>query len=126
MATLQLAPTSPTILERTLGMPPEGPKCIPFTLDFSVADTYALDYSNMGQRGFMSMLQTVWVDNSGNGLPTLIIIAATGQSIIVPAATQDYFAVMCPNPIKISFQSAGAVAVPVLLLNFPVAPQKNI
>lgn len=126
MATQNLAPIPAVILERTLGMPSEGPKCIPINLDFSVVDTYALDYSNMGQRGFMAMLQTVWVDNSLNGLPVSIIIPASNQTIKVPAGVQDYFAVMCPNPIKISFFSSGAVVVPVLLINFPVVPQNLV
>lgn len=123
----QLAPIPASILERTLGMPPEGPKCIPITLDFSVTDSYALDYSNFGQRGFLSMVQTVWVDNSLNGNTFEIEIPSIGQTVKVPANTQDYFAVMCPNPIKINFNSAGAgVVVKVLLINFPVAPQRNI
>ncbi len=126
MATAQLTPNPAVILERTLGMPPEGPKCIPITLDFSVADTYNLDYSNMGRRGFMSMLQTVWVDNSLSGDPLNVIIVATNQTIKVPAGVQDYFGVMCPNPIKLSFYSPGAAIVQVILINHPVAPQRNI
>lgn len=125
MAT-QLSPTSATILERSLGMPPEGPKCIPFTLDFATTDTFNLDYSNMGQRGFMSMVQTIWCDNSLSGTPVNLICPATNQTIKVPAGVQDYFAIMCPNPIKLQFISAGGVVVQILLINFPVAPQKNI
>lgn len=122
----QITPVPATILERTLGMPPEGPKCIPITLDFSAATSYALDYSNMQQRGFLAMLQTIWVDNSLSATVFSITIPATNQVIKVPAAVQDYFAVMCPNPIKISFASAGGVVVQIILVNFPVAPQKNI
>lgn len=126
MASCNLQPTSPTILERTLGMPPEGPKCIPFVMDFGAYDTYMLDYSNMGQRGFFSMLQTVWVDNSESGDVFKIIVPATGQVIKVPAGVQDYFAVMVPNPIKVNFVCASGITQRVLLINFPVAPQKNI
>ncbi len=126
MATAQLTPIPPTILERTLGMPPEGPKCIPITLDFSVVATYSLDYSNMGYRGFMSMVQTIWVDNSLSADPFLIIVPATNQTIKVPAGVQDYYAVMVPNPVKISFSSASSAVCVVLLINFPVAPQRNM
>lgn len=125
MASTQLTPIPATILERTLGMPAEGPKCVPVTLDFSAADTYNLDYSNMARRGFMQSLQTVWVDNSLNGDPVSIIIPASQQTVKIPANTQGYYCLICPNPIKISFTSAGAAVVTVLLLNFPVALQQR-
>lgn len=129
----QLSTRPPVILERTLGMPAEGAKCIPITLDFSTVAvdpatglrTFALDYSNMQQRGFLSMLQTIWVDNSLSGDVFLINVPATNQVIKIPANVQDYFTVIVPNPIKIQFQSAGASVVTVLLLNCPVQPQNR-
>lgn len=123
MSTLNLTPAPATILQRTLGMPSEGPKCIPITLDFSLAQTYAIDYSNMQQRGFLSMCQSVWVDNSLNAAVLSLIVPGTNQTIKVAAGVQDYFTVLAPNPLKLSFDSTGGVIVQVILCNFPIVPQ---
>ena len=110
----------PTRLERTLGMPAEGPKAIPIPLDFSAFTDYAIDYSNQQKLGFLSMVQTVWVDNSLNAAVLNITIPATQQILKIPAGVQGYFTVLCPNPCKMSFNSTGGVKCQVTLLNFPI------
>ena len=112
------APTIP--LERTLGMPPEGPKCLPVSLDFSISLSYELDYSNMQSRAFLSMVQTLWVDNSLSAQPLDITSPQVGQVLKIPAGIQGYFTVICPNPIRLIFASTGGVLCVVILLNFPV------
>lgn len=107
-----------TVLERTLGMPGEGPKCIPLTLDFSAFTTYVLDYSNMTRRNFMGMVQTVFVDNTLSA--SILSITTPVQVLKIPAGVQGYFPIIVPTPIKLQFDSAGAVVCKVLLLNFPV------
>lgn len=111
---------SSVLLERTLGMPEEGPKCIPIALDFASFDTYILDYSNMQQRAFFGLLQTLWVDNFGNGAVITITVPATQQRLVIPAGVQGYFTIVCPNPIKISINSTGGTVQQIILLNFPV------
>jgi hypothetical protein len=115
----QLANTSVT-LERTLGMPAEGPKALPIALDFSANSTYVLDYTNMQQRNYFGLVQTLWVDNFGNGSTLIITIPAVAQRIVVPAGVQGYFTCICPNPIKMQFDSAGGTVQQVTLLNFPI------
>ena len=107
-------------LERTLGMPEGGPKCLPLTLDFSAITSYALDYCNMQSRNFLNMVQTVWCDNSLSATVATIFVPGTGQIIKVPAGVQGYFPVLSPNPLKMVFGSAGGVTVQFILLNFPV------
>ena len=107
-------------LERTLGMPEGGPKCIPLTLDFSVSLQYTFDYSNMQQRNYMQMVQTIWVDNSLSAQPLNVFSPGVNQTLKVPAGVQGYFTLICPNPIKLSFASTGGVLCQVILLNFPV------
>ncbi len=111
---------SSVILERTLGMPQDGPKCVPIALDFNAFDTYVLDYGQMQQRNFLSMVQTLWVDNFGNAAVLTINVPATQQRLVIPAGVQGYFTIVCPNPIKISFNSTGGTVQQVILLNFPI------
>ena len=111
---------SSTPLERTLGMPEGGPRCVPITLDFAVSASYTLDYGNMQQRNFLDMVQTVWVDNFGNGQVLTITVANLGMSIQVPAGVQGFFPVLCPNPVKLAFHSTGGTVQQVILCNFPV------
>lgn len=117
---MQLNPQSSTQIERTLGMPLEGPKCIPITLDFSVTTTYNLDYSNMTRRGFLSMLQTVYVDNFASDEILTITVPSVNQVMKIPAGVQGYFPILCPTPIKLQFQSDGGETCQVILLNFPI------
>jgi hypothetical protein len=110
----------PVVLERTPGITVCNPRALPLTLDFAASLEYTIDYSNMQARGFFSMVQTVWVDNMASATILYITIPAVNQVLQIPANTQGYFPVLCPNPVNISFASAGGVAVQVILLNFPV------
>jgi len=112
--------TPGNLLERTMGMPPQGPRAVPIALNFADFDTYNLDYSNMQNQGFLSMCQTLWVDNYANGQVMTITIPASQQTLKIPAGVQGYFPVICPNPIKMTFNSTGGVACQVALLNYPV------
>jgi hypothetical protein len=107
-------------LQRTLGMPEGGPKCVAIRLDFSANATYVLDYSNVMNLGYLDMVQTVWVDNFGSGQVLKITIPASQQVLQIPAGAQGYFPVLCPNPVKMQFDSTGATVQQVTLINFPV------
>jgi hypothetical protein len=112
---------SSTLLERSLGMPEGGPRCIPLPLDFGAVPQYTLDYTNMQQRGFFSMVQSVYVDNSNSTTILAITVQGSQQILKVPPGAQGYFPLLVPNPIRLQFDSAGGVVVTVILLNFPVA-----
>jgi hypothetical protein len=104
-------------------LPKEGPRVIPAQLDFSANDTVGLDLSNQQQRGFFSMLQTIFVDMGAAAAPLTITVNGTGQTIICKQNTQGYYNILQPNPIKLTFTSvAGSVPkVPVFLCNMPIA-----
>jgi len=110
-------------------IPQGGPKAIPVILDFANGgspiippDAITLDYSNVQALGRFDLLQGFFVDNSNNGSALTITIEGTAHRIIIPATSQAWMPALCMNPVKVSFQSAGGVAVKVYLLNFPVAP----
>lgn len=101
---------------------PEGPRCIPFTLDFGVnPDGYELDLQNVISRNFVSQIQAIFIDNSANGVAFQVNNPNTGQTIITAPNRQSYKVLLCPNPAKLFFYSAGSAnVVKIQLLNFPV------
>jgi len=120
MAILPAQALSALPLVRTLGMPDSGPRCIPIVLDFSAAPSYSLDYSNQANLGMFDAVQTVWVDNYGNAQVLAIYIPLSSQTLQIPAQTQGYFPVLCPNPIRMVFSSTGNTRQQVILCNFPI------
>ena len=107
-------------LNRTLGMPDSGPKCVPIKLDFSIFPTYTIDFSNATNLGYFDAVQTVWVDNFGNAQILKITVQGSQQVLQIPAGAQGYFPCMCPNAIRMQFDSTGGTVQQVTLLNFPV------
>ncbi len=107
-------------LERTLGVPPGGPKAIALSLDFTATTIYKFDAQNLQARGFINMVQTLWVDNKASATILFIYIPSSAQTLQIPAGVQGYFTCICPNPIYMEFTSAGAALCQVTLLNFPV------
>lgn len=104
-------------------LPSEGPKAIPILLDFTGAiATYTLDLLLLTERGFLSMVQCLYIDNSGSSNPVVVTVNGTNQNITAKANTQGYYAVLAPNPCKLTFAgTANTVLVPVFLLNMPVS-----
>lgn len=91
-------------------IPKEGPRAIPVILDFTAYDSYVFDYQNMSERGFISMVQTVFIDNRANSLPVTVTMNKSNQVIIAKPYTQGYYAILMPNPIKVTFTCAGGPA----------------
>jgi hypothetical protein len=108
-------------LERTLGMPPEGPKCIPITLDFTIQDSYTLDLSPLNWAAKLSMIQTVFVDSSTSAVDVVVTVPASQQILKIKSGTQGYYPILVPNPIKLLVKCPGGpVDVRLELLNFPI------
>ena len=105
-------------------VPGEGPKAIPLLLDFTGSTTeWDLDLTNQQQQDRISMVQSLYIDLSKAANDLIVVFPISGQSIRAKAATQGYYTVLCPTPIRINFQSSGAggVLVPVFLMNVPVS-----
>lgn len=108
---------------RNLKVPKEGPKSIPVQLQFNTLATTDLDLDLLSQEQLnkFSMVQGLYVDNGRNGSTLTITIGVSQQRIDIPPNNQAYLPVLCPNPIKIHFNSAGNIDDCFChLLNFPV------
>ena len=104
-------------------VPCEGAKAVPVSLDFSMNAAYQLNYSNLQQRGFISFVQTIFVDNSQANAGTITItIGGSNQVIVIRPNTQGYYPILMGNVVTITFSSTGSNKAQFFLLNVPVAP----
>jgi hypothetical protein len=102
-------------------VPGEGPRAVPVNFNFANAATFTLNYSNQQNLGLISMVQTVFVDNSNSDVAVLLTFGGVNQTIIAKGRTQGYYAVCASNPFYLSITSPGSNStVTVILLNFPV------
>lgn len=102
-------------------IPEEGPRSVSVPLDFSLGTTLTLDLQNLMSRGFMSMIQGLFLDNSNGGTTLTVSFGGSGQQIKIAPNRQGYRMVLCPNPVNsITFFSTAGVLLAVQLLNFPV------
>lgn len=103
-------------------VPPEGPRVIPVQLDFTNTDTIEVDLGQLQQRGFMNMVQTVFVDLNGNANNLVIKVNGALQNIVCKANTQGYYTILAPNPAKLAFVCViGGGTVTVHLCNSPIS-----
>lgn len=101
-------------------IPREGPKDIPISLDFSIQNTYQIDFTLIQQRGLISELQAVYIDNSLNASSVSLIVNGSNQKIVSAANSQGFYPILAPNPPKFTSQSIGGVAVQMHFLNIPI------
>jgi hypothetical protein len=110
-------------LERTLGMPAEGPKCIPLNFDFTATNSFKVDLSSYTNLGKISMVQTIFVDASDSAVDLIVLSQGTGQQLKIKAGTQGYYPILIPNPIMLTLTCIGGPAdLQVIFLNFPIQP----
>lgn len=119
-----LTPTPTTQVIQNQLIPDEGPKMLPLLLPFTdgVTTEFDLDLQNFQARGFVSMIQTAFIDMSGITTGTLQVQMQTGSQIVIAKAnTQGYYALLCPNPVKIHFIGVANMGkVSVILINVPI------
>lgn len=112
-------------------IPKEGGKALALPiLDFSNADQFFMDAELLGQLGFMSMVQTMFVDMSTSDIPMQITFNGSQQVIVCKGRTQGYYNVMAPSPVKALFScpggpgldpTTGRSGIRVWFLNVPIA-----
>jgi hypothetical protein len=102
-------------------LPPEGPKVVALPFDFTLTPTYDVDLQSIHSRGFISLVQTIYIDNEGNPALT-ITINQSGQRITAAPGSQGYYTVLVPNPIRFQISCSGGRAdTTIFLMNSTVA-----
>lgn len=99
--------------------PKEGPRFIPYDLDFNATPVQEFDFQIQYNQQQFTTLQTLWVDNSTVTGAITILNTVTGQVIVVPASTQGYFPLLQGNSgPKFKLTASGAVVAKIAFLNF--------
>jgi hypothetical protein len=99
----------------------EGCKAITFLLDFTLADSFALDAELFQQRGFIGSIQTCYIDMGDSDVNMSMVFSTSNQRIIAKGRTQGFYTVIAPSPFKLLFTSkGGAQGVRVFFLNVPI------
>lgn len=105
-------------------VPPDGPKSVPVSCDWTTESEQTLDLGNVQRRGFLSLVQSIFVDNSVGTSAVEIAIDATTQTIKVPAQSQAYLMLLTPNPVRLIFRRTSGTSNEITrfqLMNFPVS-----
>ena len=112
----------PVVDVRNQLLPDEGPACIPLILDFTTNSTYDIDLSLFMDKGFLSIIQTMWIDTSNAGVPlTVTINNGSQQTLKIAKDTQGYYNVLVSNPASLSFSCPGGPSnLVIILINVPI------
>ena len=101
--------------------PEEGTRSIRIPLDFSKTGVYTLDLTTVQDKGYFSMLQTIFVDASAATGSTSILDQGSQQTIIAGKNTQGYYPLLAPNPVQLTFSNAsGSDFVTLWLINVAI------
>ena len=101
-------------------VPKEGPKTVPTVLDFTATNDATVDFTLPYMQAKLSVVQTVWLDNSGNGYPVKITARGTQQTIEIPARSQACLPVISAARPVFDIYTAGVVTLTPSWLNVPL------
>lgn len=103
-------------------VPKEGPKALSMIAPFDVNNaSFTLNLTLTQSQQFMSIIQSLFCDNSANADPVTFTSVELGQQIIIPPLSQAYLPLLFAKNGTLVIASAGQVSVPFILLNVPVA-----
>lgn len=105
-------------------LPPEGPKMFPNKLDFRTVGEVNLDFTLPIQRGFISFVQSAYIDNSANANVLYIQTDEIGQVFPFPAGAAGYIPLFISDSAKLKFTTVinNALIVQCIVSNIPVTP----
>lgn len=88
----------------------ECPKVLEVRLDFTTFTTWDVDLSYLIDRGALSAVQSVYIDNGLNANAITLQCEVTNQRITLLANRQGYFPIALPNPPKFRVTAAGGIS----------------
>jgi hypothetical protein len=101
-------------------MPKEGPKSVNLALDFTEQTEITVDFTLATMQTVISVVQSLWCDNSQSANEIDFTVENTGQVIRVPAGSMATLPVIAASKPKILVTSASGLIIPVLFLNVPL------
>lgn len=100
--------------------PKEGGKVVPITLDFTTNTAILVDLTLMQQRGYINIIQSVFIDNSANSVPVLFSFNGSNMPLRVPGNSQAVLPIFMSNPPRFTATCSGGNVVPIILANIPM------
>ena len=105
----------------TAQIPREGPRTCAVYVPFTATDTqFEIDFTLVQQRGFMSQVCMIFVDNSDNASPITLEAGVIGYSLTIPANSQAYLPFFIVQNAQAIVSSVGAVTVVIQFINVPI------
>ncbi len=104
-------------------VPAEGPKSVPVNFQFNIdgANTiYDVDFRDLVESGKITVVQTVFIDNSAGGSEVIVTVQGSNQQIKCPANSQGYFPVLSAKIARFAVTTAGSANVPAQFINVPL------
>ena len=104
--------------------PCEGPKTLPFNLDFSQATDYEIDLTQQYQQKQFTTLQTLYAQNLSQTDDLIFTLNGTGQVISLPPNYAGFIPVVVTDPPKltVTLLDNTITAQNVQLMNFYLPP----
>jgi len=101
--------------------PASGPKFVGLSAVLtSGALTQSFDLVAEQADDVIEYIQSIYIDNSANAQPVAFTFGTSNQKVQIPANSQGYLPVLCPNPPHFTVSATAAGTVNFLLLNNPV------
>jgi hypothetical protein len=97
--------------------PKEGPMAVAWNVDFTANTQYVFDLTAIQQQARISMIQTLFLDNSLSSVPLFVVCATSNQSIEIPPNSQAYMPVVLTNKISVTLSSTSGRVIPIQALN---------
>lgn len=100
--------------------PKEGAKAVPVPLNFALQASYTVDLTILQQKGYMSVFQSVFIDNSQSSQPVTLQVQGSNQKIVCPGNSQGTFPIFVPGSAIFTVSSSGSAYVVLYLSNVPL------
>lgn len=101
-------------------VPKEGPKMVPFRLNFPTQSSYDIDMTQTMQQQQISVIQSVFIDARLCDAPITLQVFGTDIVIETAAQTQGFFPLLVPMNAKFTISSASTDAAEVIFINVPI------
>lgn len=99
-------------------MPPEGPKAVSVRADFSQSKAYDINLLLAESLQQLSMIQGVFVDNSGNNAQVDIGVSVINQTVKISAESQGYYPIFAPKNATITVRDHSGTSSATISLTF--------
>lgn len=101
-------------------VPKEGPKAVSLALDFTTVQSILIDFTQAYQSTSISIVQSVFVDNSANPSAFSLLVEGTREHLVVPPLSQAVLPIISAVRAKITAVTTSGRIVPVIFLNVPL------